>query len=209
MNSDLYWQAKANGATDRLAEMLACRTPPGLRSEKGVVNGVGQSLEEQLGEEDAARLKANAAAMGLTLRGDEVYMPNFAATDCDPRALVDADDVVGGVRRLAEEQDCDCYIGDRQINSRKDWKPEDRQVLADDLAHEQVMNEVDERELHHLWKLPESKRKKEYRERRERVEHDHGLHDPNATEDATPYINQMAGGDPSKLIHKPLAFQGQ
>jgi len=98
VDKNLYNKARRNNCSPRMAELLACRQPPGVVADsiRGVAGGdpfVNISPEHR--SEYARRMRA----AGVAPAGKR-YMPTLARFPADPRAMVDSR---SDVKRLADE----------------------------------------------------------------------------------------------------------
>jgi hypothetical protein len=87
MNQTIYAAAKANGCTDRLAELLASRRIRMGATDKSYFAKFGR-LGDELGPEHLNQVVSEARKHGYTPSQSDVYMPNLAQFPGDPDAFV-------------------------------------------------------------------------------------------------------------------------
>lgn len=84
-----YFNSLEDGDSPRMAEMLACRQPPGLVTDTSVTTTHG-TLRQQLGDSDAEVKCCMEAckAQGFTPSDNHVYVPTLADFRFDKKAFL-------------------------------------------------------------------------------------------------------------------------
>jgi hypothetical protein len=132
MNQAIYAQAKKNGCSDRLAEMLASRRAPRMDTDKEFFKRIGGM--EQLPEEYREHVVQDARACGYEPSPGDTYMPGLADFRGDPKAFISR--ATGGKAKVKQHLDR-CKSGPME-------DPLAKTTIADDIVVERIQDMVAE-----------------------------------------------------------------
>lgn len=114
---EIYRKALKNGASDRLAEMLASRQAPSLRTANTQFSGrFRQGVAAQYGYDYYLRLKREMERQGYVLGEHDCYNPTLADYFGDPRAVVHM------------QRDEVAVARDVQARREMEWEQQEREI---------------------------------------------------------------------------------
>jgi hypothetical protein len=140
VNQAIYDAAVKRGCTPKMAEMLACRKMPGLRTDTAYFAQF-KPLADELGDGYAENVIRDAQKHGYNPSTGDVYMPGLADFRGDPRAFFSRTEGSGAIKKRIEERGTGCE-GKWSIPAREPESdplaPENCVALAPDLVDQRI-----------------------------------------------------------------------
>lgn len=133
----IYAEAVRNGCSDRLADMLASRKPPGIDGTDTRYFAKQGTLADQFkgNEGQLHYIVEQARSMGYEPNMNDVYEPSLAECIGDPKAFVSPSGGLSHIRNVADERD---YTVHGVIERKRDFrgldKVDDKPHLAEDIV---------------------------------------------------------------------------
>jgi hypothetical protein len=136
MNAAIYQEAIANGCTERLAEMLACRKAPGGVTDVALLAGFNNG-------DETPKLRARAKQnYGFTPGPSDVYVPSmnpYGTLPGHPAAWLPPGNARGHVKKVCEKMGAGCEAVKVQ---RREVEPPKPVKLADSIVKRLVKQKV-------------------------------------------------------------------
>lgn len=146
-DKSIYDTAIANGESPQFAELLASRRVLTGLTDKQYFAKQYRSLGDDLGEDTAAEVAAEAKRHGYTPHTGDTYLPNIARFKGDPNAFVSPADGRAKIRKAVEMQGAHCTGGLAFEWPKPDTDPlapESIAPLPDDIVREGVREIITE-----------------------------------------------------------------